>query len=166
RFQGREIHEYLLTLAVPESISLHEYLAQTHTETGDPDQTAWRRTLCIQLGRQIRRLHQLGFDHRDLKASNFLVRGTGRNNPAPCIVDLEGVRRWPLLPYARRCQNLVRLNLSADAHLVFSRTDRLRFLKEYLGDLASIHWKNSWRRLTRLTINRRRQFERLHKPLR
>ena len=101
-----------------------------------------------QLARQVRRLHDAGFDHRDLKFANLLVAA----DPADAriwFLDLDGVRVWRSLPRRRAVQNLARINVSSLVVDLVSDSDRLRFLKWYLGDRFRSEWKWWWRRRKR-----------------
>ena len=103
---------------------------------------AERRHITWELARLIRRLHDAGLSHRDLKAPNILVaRGGGPDRPRPfggaqdrpVLVDLDGLRMGRRVALRRRVQNLMRLSVSLDEFGVARRTDRLRFLRAYLG---------------------------------
>ena len=63
---------------------------------------------------QMRRLHDAGFDHRDLKFANLLV-AADPTDPRIWFLDLDGVRVWRRLPARRAVQNLARINVSACA---------------------------------------------------
>jgi len=77
----------------------------------------------------IRRLHESGFSHRDLKAPNILVTGEVR----PVLVDLDGLARRGCVTDRRRAKDLMRLSVSLDEWGVARATDRLRFLRTYLA---------------------------------
>jgi len=89
-----------------------------------------RRHLAWRLAQLVRRLHDAGFAHRDLKAPNIMVTPDGR----PVLVDLDGLRGsgWHVSE-GRRARDLMRLSVSLDEWGVARRTDRLRFLRAYLG---------------------------------
>jgi len=102
---------------------------------------ALRRRLARDLAQMLRRMHDAGFSHRDLKAPNILVspRG-GPGLPAgrqagvrPVLVDLDGLRQAIRVSAWRRARDLMRLSVSLDEWGVARRTDRLRFLRAYLG---------------------------------
>jgi tRNA A-37 threonylcarbamoyl transferase component Bud32 len=92
------------------------------------------------LGRLVRRLHEAGFFARDLYLRNILVRRSDALEPQqvpPAILLLDlpnGHRLRPGEPGRRAAAvyDLATLDREAAGHL--SRTDRLRFLRAYLGD--------------------------------
>ena len=105
-----------------------------------PDQRGPRRARLVEtVAREVRRMHDCGLSNRDLKAQNILVRYDGRRWRV-ALVDVVGVRRHrrPVVRI-RRMQNLMRLAFSWSGVGVsgqasgLARTDRLRFLKTYLG---------------------------------
>jgi len=99
------------------------------------------RAACIEtVAREIRRLHDSGLSHRDLKAQNILLRRDGVSWRA-ALVDMDGLsgpsRR---VTEARRTKDLMRLAFSwdwgygaADAVAGAGACDCLRLLKTYLG---------------------------------
>jgi tRNA A-37 threonylcarbamoyl transferase component Bud32 len=141
---------YLLTEAIPESLSVTEFF-----ETLWPDMTAagqrnWMTVHLRRLALQTRRLHDTGFDHRDLKFANLLVARDAAD-PRVWLLDLEGVRVWRRLPARRAIQNLARINVSALVAGIGATTERLRFLKWYLGGSFAADWKRWWRQIARLS---------------
>jgi tRNA A-37 threonylcarbamoyl transferase component Bud32 len=83
------------------------------------------------LARMIRRLHQTGVVHGDLKATNVLVTEGGF-----LLVDLDRVRFCETVAEEDRIFNLAQLNAAVTPPL--ARTDRLRFLRAYFGSCASL----------------------------
>jgi len=106
-----------------ESVDLTTYI-QTHYETLVRTE---RLAFVDRLARIVRRLHDYGAYHGDLKAGNVLV-GSGR----VLIIDLDRVRFSETVSDARRRYNLAQLNAAVTPPL--TRTDRLRFLDAYLGN--------------------------------
>jgi tRNA A-37 threonylcarbamoyl transferase component Bud32 len=92
-----------------------------------------RRQLVRSLAQMIRRMHDAGFSHRDLKAPNILVVSRGPCGPRPVLVDLDGLRAGLGVSTGRRTKDLMRLSVSLDEWGVARQTDRLRFLRAYLG---------------------------------
>ncbi len=87
-----------------------------------PAEASKRRALVRRIAELVRALHAAGFAHRDLYVSNILVDGERLG-----LVDLEKVRA--LKPRTRR-KDLAALDYSAER---WSATDRVRFLRAYLG---------------------------------
>lgn len=78
----------------------------------------------------VRRLHSSGFYHKDLYLQHLIVKDDPRWG-RPYMVDLQRVEQK--FPPARRwlIKDLAALHYSAPAS--FTRSDRLRFLLQYLG---------------------------------
>jgi hypothetical protein len=64
-------------------------------------------------------------------------------------------------------RNLARLHASFRDHPALSRTDKLRFLRAYLGWRwhGKPGWKEWWRRIARATLAKVRRNQRLGRPL-
>jgi len=88
---------------------------------------AERRALLERFGVLARRLHEAGVDQEDFAPNNFLARADGTF----VLIDFERcrVRRRPL--GQARWTQLAKLHRR---DLGISRTDRLRFLRAYLGE--------------------------------
>jgi len=106
-----------------------------------------------QLGRLLRRLHEEGFAHRDLKASNLLVHWDGRRTAPPeiILIDLDGVSRVRRVSTRQQYRGLMRLNVSLLECPFVSHAGRLRMLLGYLRrpGVGRINFKPSWRVLQR-----------------
>jgi len=121
------------------------------TALNDTQKHVLARGVLRQLGRLLRRLHDSRFAHRDLKATNMIVRWDGRGEPEVALVDLDGL--WQTrLPTARdRFQGLMRLNVSLLECPAVNRAGRLRMLLGYLRrpGCGAITFKPYWRALER-----------------
>jgi hypothetical protein len=115
----------LLTERVPEARPLNAWLR------AGPAPGA-RRHVTRALAHALRRMHEAGFSHRDLKAPNVLVAPAGSARPRPVLVDLDGLRPAGRVSARRRVRDLMRLAVSLEEWGVARRTDRLRFLRAYL----------------------------------
>jgi tRNA A-37 threonylcarbamoyl transferase component Bud32 len=142
--------DYLLTESVPDSIGLAEFFAERWTAMNSGQRREWLHSHLGRLARQMRRLHDSGFDHRDLKFSNILV-ARDPADPRIWFLDLDGVRVWGRLPGRRAAQNLARIYVSALLMKLPGNAACLRFLKWYLADRYSGEWKWWWRRIARLS---------------
>ena len=174
RNDGDTHRHYLLTESVPETVTLEQFVI-THSVTSETGE------LVRKLAAVVQRLHAAGFDHRDLKWSNILVHteGSARFAPHPqplspfrgegsnCVwlLDLDAVWQWRWLPRFRRVQNLSRLVVSSLQHAAVRRTDRLRFLRYYLGDSFAAEWKSWWRQIARRAESKIERNQRVGRPV-
>jgi len=104
---------------------------------------AERRALLERFARFARRLHDAGVDQDDFSPNNFLVRADG----AFVLIDFERarLRRGPLR--ARAWTQLAKLNRR---DFGISRSDRLRFLRAYLGTSGAAgraERRTAWRKI-------------------
>jgi len=103
-----------------------------------------RRNFLRSLAALFRSLHGRQLYHDDLKDANILAVGGGQNR-ADCffLLDLEGIRQYRRLSERRRIKNLVQLHRTLGRYL--GRTDKICFLKEYLGrEFADRREKRLW----------------------
>jgi Lipopolysaccharide kinase (Kdo/WaaP) family len=155
---------YLLTEAIEDAIPLAEFLRRSACGPARSDNRAAIARRGRRLALQLRQLHASGFDHRDLKFPNLLT-SVHPGNPRVWLLDLEGLRRWRRLPRRRAWQNLSRLSASSLTVAGITNSDRLRFLKAYLGDLFGREWKNWWRTIDRLVQRKIERNLRHQRPL-
>lgn len=152
--------QYLLTAAIENAATISQSLRALWPELTPAKRRAWMRHATCRLAEQIHRLHLCGYDHRDLKFDNILVSDAAVTNNSLAqtwILDLDAVRHWPWLPQARAIQNLSRLNVSSLVWPMFRNTDRLRFLKHYLGESFDAKWKAWWRAIAGRSLQKQRQ---------
>lgn len=102
-----------------------------------------KRMIAVQLGRFVRKLHQRGIYHGDFNSNNLLIDHSVP--PQIVIIDTGDVRSLRWISHRRILKNLDEVNRFFLNTGVVSRSDRLRFLKEYLGpeklSLTSYYWK-------------------------
>jgi GT2 family glycosyltransferase len=94
-----------------------------------------RRRLCASYGRFARRLHDAGIWQYDFNPTNVLVK-----DGEFLLIDFERMKLYgAAVPEPERLQSLAKMNRIPK----LSRTDRLRFLKGYLGSVVaeSRRWK-------------------------
>jgi hypothetical protein len=132
----------LVTEALPEAVDLETFLKREAGQHSAGDWYRLKRDLCRVLARNLRRLGERGFEHRDCKASNVLV--VPRPRLALLWIDMDGLRHTP------GCQPtplrpLVRLHVSLHNMPGLTRTDRVRFLKLYFARYGQP--ADAWRRL-------------------
>jgi len=140
---------------------LNKWLGQRSGTAGELDNTQKQMLayeVLRQLGRLLQRLPGNKLVHRDLKASNILIRWDGRTTPEVALIDLDGLQH-ARRPTARRSfQGLMRLNVSLLECPVVNRTGRLRMLLGYLRRPGSgpINFKPYWRVLARWSARKLR----------
>jgi serine/threonine protein kinase len=163
---------YLLQEKIPDALDLLGFVARLADLPPDRRRPLLRKTIDTVAG-LVRELHRRQLSHRDLKATNLLIQASvgrqflsgGRQPPEGCVwlIDLVGMARYRKLPHSRKVQNLARLHVSFRENAVLTRTDKLRFLREYLqwGLFGKAGWKEWWREIgeatqAKLARNRRR----------
>jgi tRNA A-37 threonylcarbamoyl transferase component Bud32 len=106
--------------------------------------------LMAEAGTTIKRLHDLGCTHGDLKATNFLVREDEDGQRRLYLIDLEDVRMHSKIPRKKRLDDLVRFyKSSGDTAGNYVRV----FLSGYGKDINTIDENISARELrARLSI--------------
>jgi len=121
RFLLRE--SFLITQELAGCRRLDHYLAaNTKLPAGA------KRCLTERLALVVQRMHARGFNHRDLYLCHVLINASGQL----FVVDLHRVDQRASIPERWRVKDLAALNYSAPAAAA-SRTDRIRFLRHYLG---------------------------------
>jgi hypothetical protein len=123
---------YLITEAVPDVRNLTTFARDV--QTGRQRLTPCQRRRLIQvLARQVADLHATGVAHGQLFWRNILVRHGLDGQPEFFFLDAQIRRSWPRLATisARWRHELACLAVSAEPFT--RRTERLRFLYEYLG---------------------------------
>jgi tRNA A-37 threonylcarbamoyl transferase component Bud32 len=148
---GLPVSSYLLCERVPGGMGLRDYLLAALAKSADAE--ARRRIVrgvVERMARLLRTMHERRVTHRDLKASNVLASATA-DPAAPdlWLIDLDGVSTWKTPPEAARVQNLARINVSFVKSREITRTERLRFLRIYLGRRFADRavWKDLWRKI-------------------
>lgn len=130
--------EYRHAGSVSTSYVIVEYLRHpkvlSRFALADGRNYCWRRWISKQLAHTIRDLHASGCYTRDLQETNLMLESQG-GTLGIYFTDLEDFRRLPLVPWTLRRRNLLQLDRSIGRFV--SRTHRLRFLYDYLGEDAS-----------------------------
>lgn len=150
---------YFLYEFVPHSYVLTLYLRHRFVSPLTPAQLQMKRALLSQCAHFVRRLHDRGIYHADLKASNILVREEGSRLFQFYLIDLDHVAICRRLSRYRRYRNLMQLNKSILNRRVITWSDRLYFLQAYLRfssrDPQLI--RRIWNTVSRRTLRRLRK---------
>ena len=142
RRRGRVLLESYLVSHTVEGRSLTEIMAQRAGPFPE------RRDLIDGLARFLARMHRHQVANRDLKGDNLIVSTKGSERHVFFIVDFDGVEIGPV-SWRTRVKNLTRLEREFRGSAAITRTDRLRFLKTYLGPRFGDQWKKFWRGVLR-----------------
>ena len=115
-----------------------------------------KRREISRVGGLVRRLHEHGFVHGDLVASNILVVDTGET-PLFYFMDNDRTRRYPFwMPQSLWKRNLIQLNRMPLPGITLQ--DRMRFFHAYLGSRKlTISQRRLARWLEQMTRRRRRE---------
>jgi tRNA A-37 threonylcarbamoyl transferase component Bud32 len=154
----------LITEAIPNAMDLDQHLRAAFRELRPRAWVRHKRELTRLLVRHVRRLEDRGFAHRDCKAGNLLVVREPRL--ALLWIDMDGLRLLP--PRDRepgpQLVPLTRLHVSLLEAPGLTRTDRVRFLRDYCSRFGGTPdaWRAVWRALERsvrdkLTARKRRR---------
>ena len=124
---GRLRRAFIVTRAIPDAQTLVEFWSERRATR------VTRITLIEQLARWTRCIHDENFFHHDLVWRNILVSRDGKGIPQLWWIDCPrgGFNRWPPLRTRKLLKDLASLDKSAARFC--TRTERLRFVKVYLG---------------------------------
>jgi tRNA A-37 threonylcarbamoyl transferase component Bud32 len=153
------VDSLLITEALPGGVDLETLLRRAYAEAGAGQWVQLKRELTPLVARELRRLHENGFEHHDCKASNILVQRYPR--PALQWIDMDGIRLAGRRSATFRIRALVRLHVSLMDVPGLTRTDRVRFLKLYLQRYGAPpdEWRRLWSALSALAARKARAKE-------
>jgi tRNA A-37 threonylcarbamoyl transferase component Bud32 len=104
-------------------------------------------------------MHSEGIYHSDLHIKNILIKQKDSAKPQIYIIDFDKTDIKDTLTPKQKAKNLLRFNRSIEKYRLkggtITRTDQLRFLKEYFKldiDVSNIYRINSGRYLTLLKL--------------
>jgi tRNA A-37 threonylcarbamoyl transferase component Bud32 len=145
---------YLATEWLEGAVPIDAFLRTTAGLQSARQRTILRETAdCV--GRLVGTLHARGFAHRDLKATNLLVRDrSGRIEVF--VIDLDGAATPWLLTRRTRMNNLARLVDATEGLGAMTHALRRRALSAYLASVPDpAPWKAVWRELQEISRIRR-----------
>ncbi len=117
QWQGSRLrHSYYFTQAVPDPTNLHDALV--HIYRHHPDGTLLMDLLQM-VAREVRRMHDSGFQHRDMGNQNILLRRTAAGWQDVQFIDLNRGRIRPAITLRQRAFDCSRLALPTDFLRVF-----------------------------------------------
>jgi heptose I phosphotransferase len=127
---GRE--SFLLTKGLEGTVRLEDVIHQRFSHSLLPEEISEKRKLIKQLALLTQKMHNLGLNHRDFYLCHILTRKDADRGWELFICDLHRVDRRKSVSIRWRVKDLSALNYSAPEKLI-STSDRIRFLKLYLG---------------------------------
>ena len=160
RYLGSRQEGFYISKEVPAALGIDWFVLGEFgpDNPGSPGDKLRRKRLFItRLARLVRHWHSLNLYQRDLKASNILVQGDSEDQWKFYFIDLEGVRVLRRLRDKHRISNLSQLNTSFMRLKFIGRTDRMRFLKAYLGrgkQKNNPRVKQYWHQIWQITTQR------------
>ncbi|MCP4714411.1 MAG: hypothetical protein GY868_04780 [Deltaproteobacteria bacterium] len=138
---------YIVTEYIRNAVHLESFMADTFQSAGRIEKNHTIRLLAA----AVQKMHARGIFHGDLKAKNILIQTPPDGRLQPCFVDLDAARVSGLLSAQQRCRDLARLNCSFLDTGQLSTTQRLRFLKYYLGRATHAELSSAWQLITSLS---------------
>ena len=158
------ISEYVGDLVDLDRVALQLLATVEARDTLRVKVTILKKVVAMLIGLERNRLA-----HRDLKASNVLLRDwDGKAGELSLwILDLEGLKKKTYLSHSRRLQPLMRLAASLSGYSAIARTDSCRFCRYYLAQRGQPQsaWKPLFRLLQRVakTYIRKSRQRKTHK---
>lgn len=104
-----------------------------------------KRQIINRVAKAVKEMHDAGIYHADLHLKNILVQSAAGGKVNVYIIDLDKSRQYEKINLHKRMENIMRLDRSVEKMIrnnrvtsdetypfPISRTDKLRFLKEYV----------------------------------
>jgi hypothetical protein len=123
-----EKHSFAAIEQIPGGQSLERSLPVFFNNPPTLENLILRRQFIKQLALFVKNFHDTGYRHRDLYLCHIFMVPDGRFY----LIDLARAFKPAIFGELYRLKDVTQLHYSAPAKY-FSKTDRLRFLKEYLG---------------------------------
>jgi len=146
---GKGASSYLIMPAVQSATPLIEYI---ENGLGSHVAVSRRRKFIRAAAEFLLGCYAAGVLHRDLKASNVLVRETDTAGWEFILLDLAAVRFPRRIPVGRKLLNLAQLNASTPIR--FSWTDRLRLLRLLGAAEPALAGRPAMAKIARMTRGR------------
>ncbi|MHC4322205.1 MAG: lipopolysaccharide kinase InaA family protein [Planctomycetota bacterium] len=132
----------LVTKEITESIDLIELLLHS----GENRLLKQKKQIINKLAKAVNDMHDVGIYHADLHLKNILVQSDAGGGVNVFIIDLDKSKQYEKISFQSRMKNIMRLDrsvvkmrrnnrdmFSKEFPFPVSNTDRIRFLKEYVG---------------------------------
>jgi len=129
-FLGRV--SFLLTQGLEGVTRLEDLIPERFLPPLSPESISEKRILISKLAFLTRKMHDLGFNHRDFYLCHILARQGTDTSWELFICDLHRVDKRENVGMRWQVKDIAALNYSAPEKFISVR-DRIRFLKQYLG---------------------------------
>ena len=131
RTRGFKCESFILSEDLGSTIKLEDYVPQEFDQPFMKEQAIRKRLLLETIAGITRRMHQGGVNHRDYYLCHLHILPEAQPWPNLFVIDLNRADRRKKVGLRWIVKDLAALNSSAPEN-VFSRSDRIRFLKLYL----------------------------------
>lgn len=132
RRRGLLCESFLLTDDLGPTIKLEDFVPVEFNKPFSQEQAKQKQVLIKALAEITRRMHDGGMNHRDYYLCHIHIMPDAKPWPKLYVIDLNRADRRKRVGLRWIVKDLAALNSSAPAS-VFSLSDRMRFLKLYLG---------------------------------
>ena len=137
RIFGIPINSYLLMEEVKDSLEMDRYILK-HFD--NRKYLKKKIALINSFAKTLGKMHNQNIFHHDLKTCNIMVKEKGESFDFT-FLDFDKVSFDEGISIRKRVKNLMQINLSTPR--LFALEDRLRFLKEYLGQCDIMNEKKN-----------------------
>jgi hypothetical protein len=129
--KGIICRSFILTESLGRTVKLQDWAPQ-HLIAKNPQTEKAKRAIIESLARITRTMHESGINHRDYYLTHIHIKKDESHKPALFVIDLNRADIRKKVPLRWRVKDIAALNFSAPTS-VFTRTDRIRFVKIYLS---------------------------------
>jgi tRNA A-37 threonylcarbamoyl transferase component Bud32 len=137
---GITTSSYLIMEDARDCLEMDRYILKNFHGKSSLSKLKKKRALINNLAATMGRMHNLNIFHHDLKTCNIMVKEKDKSFYIS-FLDFDKVSFEEEITIRKRVKNLAQMNLSTPK--LFSTTDRLRFLKEYLRQCSIIDEKKN-----------------------
>lgn len=147
-----------VTTWIDNAFSLEQFFENNFKEIFKGAHLKEKHHFINQVAHYLKNIHDLGIFHRDLKSKNILVKTQDKQYHF-YLLDLDSLKIKRNLSYKNRLKDLARLNMSFLNTRILSKSNRLRFLINYLegNPQANTLKKIYWRKIVKETENKLRK---------
>jgi heptose I phosphotransferase len=131
RTRGLHCDSFILTEDLGATSKLEDYVPKEFSQPFAEEQAHRKRLLLEAIAEITRGMHRGGVNHRDYYLCHLHILPDAQPWPQLFVIDLNRADRRKRVGLRWIVKDLAALNYSAP-EFVFSRTDRMRFLKAYL----------------------------------